>query len=1097
MEITRDIQEKYQFLNNAFSQVAKDNPKDKIEVIVGDDKQPDFKPQVKIQRWDNECNVSLRLVDDEPKTPTTVDNKIELIGEKKEVHFYDIQNEEYPEGATEFEVILKEKPLSNVVEFTLVDKDVEYFYQPALTKKEIDEGVVRPENVANSYAVYAKTPKTNYVGGKEYKVGKIGHIYRPKIIDAKGIEVWGDLRIENGVLSVTIPQDFLDNAIYPVIVDPTFGYTSVGASTITLWTDYMRGGNFSSPSDAGGASVSSLSMYIQKNTSYSAANVKGIIALWSNKNILTNGVGSGVVTSVTAGWKTSTFSTSPTVSASTAYLLAHIPDNPFDEYFDSAGWMNDDWYDTSNDYDSPTSPTDGGWGEGGIWSIYATYTAGGTVTSDERDAKITGKETASSNRSAKLTGRDVVSDDRNAKVTGKSTDISSRDAKVTGKLTANAERDASLVGKQIATSEISAKLTGKATATNDREAKVTGFDTANDNRSAKIIGKETAFPTGWSLLGKYTVDATKVAGTSDLTNQPVLLKDDDFIAAVYDGVDDGGGDLRFTSDEAGTTRLPCEVVSFNTATDTAQVWVKTTLDYDNDTVIYIWGDNTGQTQPARTDTYGADNVWSANYQGVWHLESNANDSSPNQYNMTEYNTPSYATGNVGNALDVERDSVEFVRVNDANCANLEISGSQTWMHLVKPESINTIQVISSKYTSADYKEVYAWNDNTLSFWMHGLTTNVSVRSTASIAAGNWYLITGIYDSANTKLKIFVNTTKAEVTASGSATDTNGNFELGALGDIEGYSWDGLIDESWIIDGARTDDWVTTMYNMLLDHDNFGAGASTATTYNRSVTESLGITDGLARTTGLIRALSHTVGLSDELSRQLTQLRGITDTLGITDDSLYSTIVLILLSDTMGITDDTQRVTAISTIVSDTLGITDTNERVIDFARVLDDTLGLTDVSSAYILINRQLADSLGVTDATSIMRQIGINISDTVGIDDALEFSSTIVRSVASAVGLTDEIATDFQITRTLADSLGLTDEIASVRAFNIELSEAIGISDELVQLFKEAGKSSIKLLIVDENIPNLELVKEMKPQSYDAKIESVKPLLYDIKEVN
>ena len=40
----------YTFSNNTYSKVAKDNPKDRIAIEIGDSKQPDFKPQVKIQR---------------------------------------------------------------------------------------------------------------------------------------------------------------------------------------------------------------------------------------------------------------------------------------------------------------------------------------------------------------------------------------------------------------------------------------------------------------------------------------------------------------------------------------------------------------------------------------------------------------------------------------------------------------------------------------------------------------------------------------------------------------------------------------------------------------------------------------------------------------------------------------------------------------------------------------------------------------------------------------------------------------------------------------------------------------------------------------
>ena len=202
---------------NTYFATPKDDPKDRIELIVGDDKQPDFKPQVKIQRWDNEGNFSARLVNTEP-TPTvsTQANKIIWLGDKTETHFYDIApNEEHPEGAYEFEVILKEKPLTNKIEFTLETKGLDFFYQPELTQEEKDQGNIRPENVVGSYAVYASENKINYIGGKEYKCGKVGHIFRPKIDDSAGMEVCGKLHIEKGILSVTIPQAFLDKRGYP------------------------------------------------------------------------------------------------------------------------------------------------------------------------------------------------------------------------------------------------------------------------------------------------------------------------------------------------------------------------------------------------------------------------------------------------------------------------------------------------------------------------------------------------------------------------------------------------------------------------------------------------------------------------------------------------------------------------------------------------------------------------------------------------------------------------------------------------------------------------------------------------------------------
>ena len=58
----------YAFKNNTYFATPKDDPKDRIEVEIGDSKQPDFYPQFKVMRWDNECNFSARLVHDE-KTP--------------------------------------------------------------------------------------------------------------------------------------------------------------------------------------------------------------------------------------------------------------------------------------------------------------------------------------------------------------------------------------------------------------------------------------------------------------------------------------------------------------------------------------------------------------------------------------------------------------------------------------------------------------------------------------------------------------------------------------------------------------------------------------------------------------------------------------------------------------------------------------------------------------------------------------------------------------------------------------------------------------------------------------------------------------------
>jgi hypothetical protein len=137
-------------------------------------------------------------------------------------------------------VHLLEKPASNVLNFTVDTKGLDFFYQPALTPEEIVAGANRPENVVGSYAVYYKNCPANYVGGKEYKAGKAFHIYRPWAEDSAGTHVWCDLNITDGLMTVTLPQTFVDTAVYPVVVDPTFGYTTKGASEANLITSEVN-----------------------------------------------------------------------------------------------------------------------------------------------------------------------------------------------------------------------------------------------------------------------------------------------------------------------------------------------------------------------------------------------------------------------------------------------------------------------------------------------------------------------------------------------------------------------------------------------------------------------------------------------------------------------------------------------------------------------------------------------------------------------------------------------------------------------------------------------------------------------------------------
>lgn len=361
----------------SYALTAKENPKDKIEVEIGDSKDvTQFQPQMKIMRWDNEVNFSARVVGTDNADEVITQDNEKIIWEKGDIktEYYDLgSSEQHPEGAFEFNVILDKPPASNVLEFTIETKGLDFFYQPALTQQEIDEGLDRPENVVGSYAVYHKTKGgMNDSAGMEYKTGKAFHIFRPEVSDSKGNKVWGELNVdvENKLLTVTIPQKFLDKAVYPVIVDPTFGFGQYG-STFSANPSYMwLSADTSTPSEDG--ILTSLSAYTRVSTgSY------GLKLSIYNATKLIDYTSAITVNSTSLEWKSENITNGAIVFTGTNYKFPWKGENANLSLAIDSGAAAVYQYDAesySSAFPNPSSYTNGASGNY-RFSIYATYTA--------------------------------------------------------------------------------------------------------------------------------------------------------------------------------------------------------------------------------------------------------------------------------------------------------------------------------------------------------------------------------------------------------------------------------------------------------------------------------------------------------------------------------------------------------------------------------------------------------------------------------------------------------------------------------------------------------------------------------------------------
>jgi hypothetical protein len=223
------------------------------DVQIGDEDDGIFIPSVKIKQWGGECVLKLKLDTadsgiDDFDTP----EKVVWDSTNQKTEFFELADSSHtPQGALEFNLILKVKPADNVLKFKVKSQGVIFCQQKSMIEQIGTEGIVTATetegfnatgdliakcdiNVPGSFAVYADTAKINIQGKKKYRCGKVCHIFRPLITDFNGMTTYGELSFNDdySVLKLKIPIGFFNSAVFPVIVDPTFGYTSAGVNEV-------------------------------------------------------------------------------------------------------------------------------------------------------------------------------------------------------------------------------------------------------------------------------------------------------------------------------------------------------------------------------------------------------------------------------------------------------------------------------------------------------------------------------------------------------------------------------------------------------------------------------------------------------------------------------------------------------------------------------------------------------------------------------------------------------------------------------------------------------------------------------------------------
>ncbi len=324
--------------------------------------------------------------------------------------------------------------------------------------------------------------------------------------------------------------------------------------------------------------------------------------------------------------------------------------------------------------------------------------------------------------------------------------------------------------------------------------------------------------TGYSYRKQITIDSSKVSDldSADLTNFPVLIS----LTGLSD-IQANGADIRFTAQD-GATELPREIISY--ASGALKAWVKIpTLDYNTDTVIYMYFGNAGASEPAADATYGSRNVWTNSYAGVWHLKETGtnptvNDATANANNSSAQTwTP--ATGYIGGggSFNGSSNSINFTSADSLNPTSITISAwvyadvNNKWQHVsAKNGQWNFGRDNGGKYYLA------AWNAD---------GTNVAdEHSVTSATTGQWEHIVFTYDGS--RAKYYVNNSAViDKAVSGNLRSTTTIATIGSQGG-DGNYWDGMIDEVRIASVARSAGWIATEYTNQSAPASFATASAT-------------------------------------------------------------------------------------------------------------------------------------------------------------------------------------------------------------------------------------------------------------------------------
>lgn len=297
---------------------------------------------------------------------------------------------------------------------------------------------------------------------------------------------------------------------------------------------------------------------------------------------------------------------------------------------------------------------------------------------------------------------------------------------------------------------------------------------------------------GYAHCRVLTIDHRQVGG-STLTGFPVLVSATLGPSRIQNA---SCYDVVFTSDSAGTTKIPWEQETCLQGTGAIVDWVNvSSISSSVNTVIYISYDNSGISTAQNSGSYAPANVWDSNFKGVWHFGAGLNlaDSTANAANGTTVGVWSSGSGQVST-------DAEYVGGNGINVAFTDFARPMT-LELWTNGGVNSDFIQAASYSE---NFLFYGNGTRSEFW----TSTGAMDGTNGELDGNWHHLVATVDGTGNGVYYVDGIATGTGTDLTPHTSTSIHFGFGILALTPGKA----LDETRISNVARSGAWVTAAYN---------------------------------------------------------------------------------------------------------------------------------------------------------------------------------------------------------------------------------------------------------------------------------------------